>query len=129
MPFLLETPYRQSLFVVLTRAPIWFALCTVYAGMAYYVAPIEVWLISAFLAVGLVGAGLVALSLRYYNYWLSWLFWAVPIPAALAALVAVPVQNSTMHPLQALFIAPGIAGASLFGALWLLRSYLTKWLK
>jgi hypothetical protein len=129
MPFLLETPYQHSLFVSLARAPIWFVLSTVYAGIADYLAPIQEWLVIPLLAVGFVGAGLVALSLRYYNYWLSWTFWAVPIPAALAALVAVPVHNGTMHPLQALLIAPGVTGAALFGALWLLRSRLIKRLK
>ena len=129
MPFLLETPYQHSLFVVLTRTPIWCALCTAYSIVTYFIAPIQGWLIFAFFGVGLVGAGLVVLSLRYYNYWFSWILWAVPIPAALAALVAVPIQNGTMHPLQALFLAPGVAGAALFGVLWLLRSKLVKWLK
>ena len=129
MPFLFETPYQHSLFLVLTRSPIWCALCTVYSVVTFQIAPIEGWLIFALLGVGLVGAGLVALSLRYYNYWLSWLFWAVPIPAALAALVAVPIHNGTMHPLQALFLAPGFAGVALFGVLWFLRSTLIKWLK
>ena len=129
MPFLLETPYQHSLFTVLARAPIWFALCTVYAGMAYFLAPIEHWMLLAFLVVGIIGAGLVVLSLRYYNYWFSWLFWAIPIPAALAALVALPLQTGGIRPLQALFITPGVACAALFGVLWLLRSKLVKWLK
>ena len=129
MPFLIETPYQHSLFLVLTRTPIWCAMCTVYSVVVYFIAPIQGWLVLAFLGVGLVGTGLVVLSLRYYNYWFSWLFWAVPIPAALAALVAVPIQNGTMNPLQALFLAPAIAGAALFAALWVLRFKLMKWLK
>jgi len=129
MPFLLDTRYQHSLFLVLARTPIWFAMCTVYSVAVYFIAPIQNWLVVAFLGVGLVGAGFVVLSLRYYNYWLSWLCWAVPIPAALAALVVLPIQNGTLSPLQALFLAPTIAGAALFGVLWLLRHKLMKWLK
>ena len=129
MPFLLETPRQQSMFQVFGRAPIWFALCTVYAAVTYYLAPISLWLVFSFLGVGAVAAGLVVLSLRYYNYWLSWAFWAIPVPAALAALILIPVRDGAVHPLQALILPPGIAGAAAFGLLWLFRRWLVKWVR
>jgi len=129
MPYREETPRQQSLFNVFGRAHIWFAWCVAYVAVAYYFGPIPVWLALSLLVVGAVTAGLVVLSLRYYHYWLSWAFWAIPVPAALAALIMDPVRIGTITVLQALSLAPGLAGATAFGLLWLFRRSLLKWLR
>ena len=130
MPIASHTDRDDSKFVVFARAPTWTVLCSVYAiGASYVASPPSALLIVGFLIVGVFGAGLVLLSLRYYAYWFSWLLWAVPIPAALAALVAPAVQSGAMAPLQAIFAGPGFGGMALFGLLWLFRGWWVKWVR
>src|SRR5438105_7880225 len=97
-----DGPRQEAIFQVVARAPVCFALCAGFAAASLYVGAVSAWLLAAFVAVGVVGAGLVLLSLKYYHFWLSWLFWAVPIPAALAGLVADSMQDGSMKFMQAL---------------------------
>jgi hypothetical protein len=83
------------------------------------------WLVAA----GVVTAVLIALSLRFYHFWLSWLIWAVPAPAIIGAVVSNPVSVGAMHPALAILIGTGIPLAVTFGLFWLLRPHLRAWLR
>ena len=82
------------------------------------------WLVGA----GVLTAVLVALSMRFYHFWLSWLIWAVPAPAVIGVAVAGPMSEGVIHPATAILIGAGIPLAVTFGCFWLLRKQLRGWL-
>jgi uncharacterized membrane protein (GlpM family) len=82
------------------------------------------WLVAA----GGVTAMLVALSMRFYHFWLSWLIWAVPAPAIIGIVIANPMSEGVMHPAFAILLGTGIPFVVTFGAFWLLRKQLRAWL-
>jgi hypothetical protein len=124
---------RREVFSFLERCP-WVALGSLAFGVAALFTAGPVLALGAlvtFLA-GVVGAGLLLVSWRYYQPYWSWLIWAVPGPAILVVAfeltVAPLVITGAVSVLSAIWVAGGFGGVGFFGALFLLRRFVERWL-
>jgi len=131
MPFLSRHPTNTRCSWSLRAFQSGFALCTVYAGVAYYIAPIEDWLIfcpssrwSGWRRFGCVVSAL--LQLLVVLVILGGANNRLPSPA----LVAVPIlQRHDASPSGPLYRPGRCMRCTPLASLWLWRSNVVKWLK
>src|SRR5882762_9907562 len=86
---------------------------------------------AGFLLIGLVAVALLFLSWHHYNYWWSWMIWAVPLLVLgaifLSAFVLPLVRVGALHPLAVLFGTFGLGGVGFFAPLFFLRRRVRVW--
>lgn len=121
-------PRKESIEFLLRRSPGLFLLGVAYTVGVFVLTSVPwdtaLWLVGA----GAVTAVLVALSMRFYHFWLSWLIWAVPGPVIIGIVIGKPMSEAVMHPAMAILLGVGIPFTVTFGAFWLFRRRLRAWL-
>lgn len=108
-------PWRLTLFVAFWAA-------------SFAVLPIDTDLLLKAVLSGLLGIPFVLLSFRYFNYWLSWLWWAIPIPALYATVTVGALRDGTINFAQWAIHGGFTLLLVVVAGIWLFRRRVLKWM-
>ena len=118
---------RTELASLIERAPRVAVASAILFGVSLIFAGFSASLVLGGVGIGIVAALTLVLSYRYHSL-VSWLFWAVPVPALLVALMGTVASDGSVSVTTAMYqsIFPALFVA--FGALWVFRGKLLRWL-
>jgi hypothetical protein len=99
----------------------------VIAVVSAFVFPPNAVVIVVSVALGVAIAALILVSLRFYNFWLSWVIWAVP-SAVLLGTVASAASGADIDVWQLLWQGFYTIAASATGTLCIVRARFLAWM-
>ena len=124
---------RSEVKQVCTSAPLGLAASALLVLGSAFLVPAPYMLAGALLLVpnAALVLGLVVISWRYYNFWFSWLIWAVPgaavVGIGIAQALLPPIATEFVSPAAAIAAAVGLAGLGFFLSVLVFRRHIRKW--